>query len=48
MKRTEFQRILVANRAEIAVATGMARRGEVDLARLELGPNEGLVLRLPG
>jgi hypothetical protein len=36
----------VAVRAEIAVATGMVRSGEVDLSRLALGPNEGLVLRL--
>lgn len=36
----------VAEKAVIAVATGMNRHGPVNLARLELGPNEGLVLRL--
>jgi len=36
----------VAAKADIAVATGMARSGKADLSRLELGPNEGLVLRL--
>jgi alpha-glucosidase len=32
--------------ATIAVATDMVRHGTVDLSRLHLGPNEGLVLRL--
>lgn len=36
----------LAPRAEIALATGMARRGEVDLAELDLAANEGLVLRV--
>jgi alpha-glucosidase len=36
----------VASQAEIAVSTTMTRRGEVDLARLALGANEGVVLRL--
>jgi len=36
----------VASRAEISIATGMERAGEVDLSRLALGSNEGLVLRL--
>ena len=33
--------------ATIAVATNMVRQGSVDVSGLELGPNEGLVLRLP-
>jgi glycosidase len=37
----------VAPKAEIAVATDMVRSGSVVLDRLALGPNEGLVLRLP-
>jgi alpha-glucosidase len=37
----------VAAKAEIAVATGMERTGEIDLSRLAVGRNEGLVLRLP-
>jgi alpha-glucosidase len=36
----------VAPSATIAVSTGMARSGDVDLSLVELGPNEGLVLRL--
>lgn len=36
----------VGPRATVAVATDTVRRGPVDLARLALGPNEGLVLRL--
>ncbi len=36
----------VADKADIAVATDMVRSGDVDLSRLELGPNEGLVLRV--
>jgi alpha-glucosidase len=36
----------VGSRADIAVATGMARGGTVDLGNLSLGPNEGLVMRL--
>ncbi len=36
----------VAPQAIIAVSTGMVRRGPVDLAGLELGPAEGLVLRI--
>ena len=36
----------VASTAEIAVATDMQRKGTVTLAQLELGPNEGLVLRI--
>jgi len=36
----------VAATATIAVATGMVRSGTVDLYNLQLGPNEGLVLRL--
>jgi hypothetical protein len=36
----------VAPRAAIAVATDMQRQGQVDLARLVLYANEGLVLRL--
>jgi alpha-glucosidase len=32
--------------AQVAVATGLDRRGQVDLAALLLGPDEGLVLRL--
>ncbi len=35
-----------ARAATIAVATDMARGGAVDLTRLQLNPNEGLVLRL--
>jgi len=38
----------VAPRAEIALATGMRRRGEVSLKALALDPHEGLVLRLAG
>jgi alpha-glucosidase len=38
----------VAPKAVIAVASGMVRSGEVDLSKLVLGPDEGLVLRLPG
>jgi alpha-glucosidase len=37
----------VAPSASIAVASDLNRRGSVDLSGLELGPNEGLVLRLP-
>jgi alpha-glucosidase len=37
----------IAPAAEIAVASDMARRGQVYLAALELGPNQGVVLRLP-
>jgi alpha-glucosidase len=36
----------VAAGATIAVASDMVRSGPVDLSALELGPNEGLVLRL--
>jgi alpha-glucosidase len=36
----------VASQATIAVATGLNRTGLVDLSRLELGPEEGLVLRI--
>jgi alpha-glucosidase len=36
----------VAPAAEIAVATGLDRAGAVNLARLELGPNEGLLLKI--
>ena len=36
----------VAPTATVAVATGMQRRGGVDLASLRIGPDEGLVLRL--
>jgi alpha-glucosidase len=36
----------VAPTAHIAVATDMVRHGLVDLAKLSLAPNEGLVLRL--
>jgi len=36
----------VASTAEIAIATEKQQRGTVDLARLELGPNEGLLLRI--
>jgi len=36
---------LVASRTEIALATDMVREGAVDLSRLDLRPNEGLVLR---
>lgn len=36
-----------APQAVITVATDMVRSGPVDLARLALGPNEGVVLRLP-
>lgn len=36
----------VASKANLAVVTGMIREGEVDLGNLELGPNEGVVLRL--
>jgi len=36
----------VAPTATVALATGMQRRGGVDLASLRVGPNEGLVLRL--
>jgi alpha-glucosidase len=36
----------VAPTAQIAVATDMVRQGLVDLAKLSLAPNEGLVLRL--
>jgi alpha-glucosidase len=36
----------VAPAATIAVSTSMARRGPADLSRLELAPDEGLVLRL--
>jgi alpha-glucosidase len=36
----------VASRATIAIATGMNRTGEVDLAQLDLAPNQGLVLRI--
>lgn len=37
----------VASQGEIVVATGMTRAGPVSLAALDLGPNEGLVVRLP-
>jgi alpha-glucosidase len=37
---------LTTNGASIAVATGMDRVGKVNLARISLRPNEGLVLRL--
>lgn len=37
----------VGPRAELILATGMDRRGAVNLAALELAANEGLVLRLP-
>ncbi len=36
----------VASTAEIAVSTDMVRRGSVDLAKLVIEPNAGLVLRL--
>ncbi|MDX1523888.1 MAG: alpha-amylase family glycosyl hydrolase, partial [Anaerolineae bacterium] len=36
----------VTSEATIAVATGMTRSGKVDLSELQLGPNEGLVLRM--
>ncbi len=36
----------VAARAEVAVATDMSRQGSVNLARLPLASNEGLLLRL--
>ncbi len=36
----------VASTATIAVATDMIRSGTVELSSLQLGPNEGLVLRL--
>ena len=36
----------VAGRAAIVVATDMVRTGSVDLSKLALGPNEGLVLHL--
>jgi alpha-glucosidase len=36
----------VAQAATIAVATDMTRSGQVDLSKLTLNPNEGLVLRL--
>ena len=36
----------VASRATIAIATGMNRTGEVNLAQLDLAPNQGLVLRI--
>ena len=35
------------SKADITVATDMVRSGSVELAALSLGPNEGLVLRLP-
>ena len=36
----------VATRANIALATGMNRAGEVNLAQFHLAPNEGIVLRI--
>ncbi len=36
----------VASRGSIAVSTGMHRTGPVDLSRLTLGPDEGLVIRM--
>ena len=36
----------VGQRATIAVATDMVRQGAVELASLQIGPDEGLVLRL--
>ena len=36
----------VAGNAAIALSTGMQRAGRVDLGRLDLAGNEGLVLRL--
>ena len=36
----------VAPAASVAIATSMRRQGAVDLARLRVGPDEGLVLRL--
>jgi alpha-glucosidase len=37
----------VSDQAQVAVATGLNRRGAVELSALDLGPNEGLILRLP-
>jgi alpha-glucosidase len=36
----------IAPEAHIAISSGMVRSGPVDLTRLTLGANEGLVLRL--
>lgn len=38
----------LADKAEIALSSGLQRSGPVDLAALTLSPDEGLVLRLPG
>ena len=44
--RLELSLPLYAPRAKVAVSSTMKRQGEVELAGLELEPNEGLVLRL--
>ena len=37
----------VSDQAQVAVATGLNRQGAVEMSALDLGPNEGLILRLP-
>jgi len=45
---TQAVRLGVVERAaEIVVGTGMNRTGKVDLRALELGPHEGLLMRIP-
>jgi hypothetical protein len=38
---------IIAPRAEIAVSSCLERLGTVDLCRLPVGPNQGLVVRIP-